>query len=445
FLFMKKAIFLDRDGTINIDYGYVSKPGDFHLLKSAGQTLKILQDKGYLLIIITNQSGIGRKYYSLDDFYTVNSIMIRKLQKHGVKITDIFFCPHNPDARCSCRKPSPEMVFKAAKKWNIDLSHSFFIGDKTSDILCGKNSGCITIQIINSTPFKASLPETVIEQADYRINDLCECLSIIERVETLQKKKIATAVIPARLRSTRIPYKLLKIINGTYLLRYTYNNLLSMNIFKDIVVATDSLKIRSAARRFGARVFMTSSKHQSGTSRICEIHSKIKTPIILNVQGDEPLLSISHIDKLLFYLSQKNAACVATAITPIKLKEHILSPSVVKVVKDNDDFALYFSRSPVPFVRDKGRRTVFFKHLGIYGYRKEFFSLYKRFQTSELEVWEKLEQLTFLASGVKIKLLQTQNDTLGIDTLQELKEFQKIVSLYPAYFRNLFSLKNNYD
>jgi 3-deoxy-manno-octulosonate cytidylyltransferase (CMP-KDO synthetase) len=436
---MKKAIFLDRDGTINIDYGYVSRPKDLHLLKNSGTTLRILQEKGYLLILITNQSGIGRKYYTLDNFFAVNDILIKKLSKYHVTIDDVFFCPHNPDDLCSCRKPSPSMVFKASKKWNIDLKKSFFIGDKISDILCGKNSGCKTIMIKNSSSKRKEIPTSVVEQADYTITNLKECIPIIERIEILQKKMPATAVIPARLQSSRMHHKMLQKVSGSHLFRYTYENLKKMGIFQDIIIATDSPRIYKSAKAFNAHVLMTSPSHTSGTSRISEISKKIKTPIIFNIQGDEPFISISHLDRLLIHMTEEKKTLAGTVITRIRDKKDILSPSVVKVVKDNHGYALYFSRHPIPFEREKNPDPVKYKHLGIYAYRKSFFSLYKRLKPSPLEISEKLEQLTFLSSGIKIKLFEAENDSLGIDVPHEMELFRKTVKKYPEYFKNLFS------
>lgn len=137
---MNKAVFLDRDGTINVDKGYLCKKDDFELLPGVVEGLQKLEKTGYLLIIVTNQSGIARGFYTEEDFKELNDYMISMLKQQGVNITDVFYCPHLPDAKvkkyrmkCKCRKPKLGMYFEAMKKWRIDLSKSWAIGDKERD------------------------------------------------------------------------------------------------------------------------------------------------------------------------------------------------------------------------------------------------------------------------------------------------------------------------
>ena len=144
----QKAVFLDRDGTINEDFGYVCQLEDLKFLPNVVAGLKLLQARGYKLIIITNQSGIARGYYSIDDYHKLTSHMLKTLKEEGVRIDDIYYCPHGPEERCSCRKPSPKMVIDAAEKHNIKLEESFFVGDKEADIRTGKAAGCKTIMVL---------------------------------------------------------------------------------------------------------------------------------------------------------------------------------------------------------------------------------------------------------------------------------------------------------
>jgi len=145
---MQKAIFLDRDGVINIEKNYVSKIEDFQFIDGVFDTLKHLQNSGYKLFIITNQSGIGRGYYTKDDFDKLTSWMLSEFEKKQISISQVEHCPHNPDEMCLCRKPKSGMIDNILKNHNIDLEKSWLIGDKKSDILCAKNAGIkSTIQV----------------------------------------------------------------------------------------------------------------------------------------------------------------------------------------------------------------------------------------------------------------------------------------------------------
>ena len=138
---MKKAIFLDRDGVINKDSGYVHAIEDFHFLPGVFEALRTFEALGYLLIIVTNQSGIGRGYYTQKDFETLTDWMKKELQKRDIHIAGVYHCPHHPDDGCGCRKPQPGLILQAAKDFDVDLSRSWMIGDKQSDIEAAKNAG----------------------------------------------------------------------------------------------------------------------------------------------------------------------------------------------------------------------------------------------------------------------------------------------------------------
>lgn len=137
-----KAVFLDRDGVINKDTGYVHKIEDFLILPGVIESLKILQSKGYKLIIVTNQGGIAKKYYTLDDFTKLNNHMLSIFEENKIKIEKVYFCPHAPEEDCECRKPKTKFVYDAEKEFNIDLKNSWVIGDKMSDIKMGEDCGC---------------------------------------------------------------------------------------------------------------------------------------------------------------------------------------------------------------------------------------------------------------------------------------------------------------
>ncbi len=151
----QKAVFLDRDGVINEDNEYVGKVEDFIFVKGIFRALKKLQERGYKLFIITNQSGIGRGYYTEEDYKEITEYMLNEFEKNNITIEKVYFCKHTPEDNCNCRKPKPGMILQASKEFNIDLKNSWVIGDKLSDVEAGENVGCKTI-LINSGYVKDS-------------------------------------------------------------------------------------------------------------------------------------------------------------------------------------------------------------------------------------------------------------------------------------------------
>lgn len=145
-----RAIFLDRDGVVNKEVGYLSTPDNLELIEGSIDALKILKEKGYLLIIITNQAGIARGYFTEKDVEKIHAKLTKILNDNNVILDDIFYCPHHPDftGDCECRKPKPGMIFKAKKKFNINLKKSFMIGDTLKDVETGKNAQCITVLVL---------------------------------------------------------------------------------------------------------------------------------------------------------------------------------------------------------------------------------------------------------------------------------------------------------
>ena len=170
-----KAVFLDRDGVINEEKGYVHKIEDFHFFSYTFSALKKIP-KRYKKIIITNQSGISRGMYSQTDFEKLNSWMLSKLEENEIKIDKVYFCPHHPDKNCLCRKPKTGLLMQAQKEFNLDLKNSWLIGDKTSDILAGKNAGCKTILVKTGFAGKDGLFDV---GPDYEALNLEEAVEII--------------------------------------------------------------------------------------------------------------------------------------------------------------------------------------------------------------------------------------------------------------------------
>jgi D-glycero-D-manno-heptose 1,7-bisphosphate phosphatase len=165
---MTKAVFIDRDGVITEDIGYVHKVEDFKIVDNAIEGLKLL--KKYTLFIVTNQSGIGRGYYTLQDFFDYNDRVLKELKKHNIKIEKTYYCPHKPEDGCGCRKPKTKFLKEAEKQFNINLKKSFVIGDRKSDFEMGKNAGCTTIHVL--TGYGVNAKNEV--QADYFAKDLID-------------------------------------------------------------------------------------------------------------------------------------------------------------------------------------------------------------------------------------------------------------------------------
>lgn len=169
---LKKALFLDRDGIINIDHGYVYKIEDFEFTKGIFKLLHLFIQKGYLLFIVTNQSGIGRGYYSLDDFDTLTQWMLKRFEEEHISIAKVLYCPHSPQENCPCRKPHTGLIDEILEQYPIDISKSWLIGDKQSDIDLATNS-----KIANSI----SVGEREIYHDTYHFNTISECVTYLEK------------------------------------------------------------------------------------------------------------------------------------------------------------------------------------------------------------------------------------------------------------------------
>ncbi|HEY1676593.1 MAG TPA: 3-deoxy-manno-octulosonate cytidylyltransferase [Candidatus Sulfotelmatobacter sp.] len=228
----------------------------------------------------------------------------------------------------------------------------------------------------------------------------------------------AIAVIPARLASTRLPRKMLREIHGKPLIGVVYEAVRSSTILEDVIVATDSEEILSVCRQHGWNAAMTSSSHRSGTERVHEISERRAGDVYINVQGDEPLVRPEHLASLV-HVMENPAADVGTLMTPASELD-VPNPNAVKVVVDKNGQALYFSRATIPFDRD-GTGPRYFKHLGLYAYRKAALDQFVRVPESSLEKSERLEQLRFLENGISIYAGETPYDSIGVDTEEDLQ------------------------
>ncbi len=243
--------------------------------------------------------------------------------------------------------------------------------------------------------------------------------------------KDVLVVIPARYASTRFPGKMLVDLCGYPLVYHVYAQAKKSQCVKEVLVATDDEKILRALAPLGVPVVMTSPTHPSGTDRVAEVASSRSEQIIVNVQGDEPLLPPECIDSIVAPLFEDEEIVMSTACRPLTEWEKINNPNVVKVVFDKYGKAIYFSRSPIPYIRDESQRSniegVYWQHIGIYAYRRDFLLKITKLPQGKLEQLEKLEQLRVLEHGYKIAVVKTDYEALGVDTPDELEIVKNII------------------
>ncbi len=236
----------------------------------------------------------------------------------------------------------------------------------------------------------------------------------------------ALVVIPARYGSTRFPGKPLALLRGKPVIQHVYEQAVRARRADAVVVATDDRRILEAVERFGGRAVMTSPDARSGTERAAEAARARSEAVIINVQGDEPLVQPEMVDQLAEYLERHRAVPMASVMTRLRRGEDAANPNVVKVVVDRDGFALYFSRAPIPFMRQE--TSPFFKHIGVYGFQRHFLLQFPHLDPTPLEQAEQLEQLRALEHGYRLKLLETAHDTAGVDTPDDLARIEAMMS-----------------
>ncbi len=234
----------------------------------------------------------------------------------------------------------------------------------------------------------------------------------------------AIGVIPARYSSTRFEGKVLADILGKPMIQHVWEHAKQALILDDLIIACDEEIVADACRKFKAKVVMTSKGHTCGTDRIIEVVNPLDAKIIINIQADEPLIHPMMIDSVARALLDDKSVSMATIMKKIEDVSELKDPNVVKVVVDKNNFALYFSRAPIPHRAHSSeiQSPAYFKHIGLYGYTKDFLFTYKNLPVSNLEKIEKLEQLRVLEEGFRIKVVETKFDTVGVDTPQDLEK-----------------------
>jgi 3-deoxy-manno-octulosonate cytidylyltransferase (CMP-KDO synthetase) len=229
------------------------------------------------------------------------------------------------------------------------------------------------------------------------------------------------AVIPARYAATRFPAKLMQQLGDKTVIAQTYLNTLATGFFDEVLVATDSKIIFAEIKAHGGKAIMSNQLHESGSDRIAEAVQHINADVVVNVQGDEPFIHPQSLQNLIAAFESPEVH-VASLMHEIHSLEDINNPNIVKVVVDKNDFALYFSRSVIPFNRNNDYPVTYQRHIGVYAYRKSMLLQFVQWPLSTLEQIEKLEQLRYLENGIKIKMIATSFTGIGIDTPEDLEK-----------------------
>lgn len=249
------------------------------------------------------------------------------------------------------------------------------------------------------------------------------------------------AVIPARWASSRFPGKPLAMIQGKPMIQWVVEQAGKARFVSEVIVATDDDRIAEAVAGFGGSAVMTARDHLSGTDRVAEVADSMECEIVVNVQGDEPLIPPENIDLIVAPLLADDALRVSTLMMRIDSVENLANPDICKVVTDHRGNALYFSRAPIPFDRDgwtrdlkagdsvwpKDMEVKAYKHIGLYAYRKAFLMEFPLLPVSQLEAIEKLEQLRILENGVPIRVVETDKDSIGVDREEDLSVVEKVL------------------
>lgn len=238
------------------------------------------------------------------------------------------------------------------------------------------------------------------------------------------------AVIPARYQSTRLPAKLMQDLGGKTVIRRTYEAALATQLFDEVFVVTDSQIIYDEIVKYKGQAIMSVKAHESGSDRIAEAVEHMDVDIVVNVQGDEPFINKQPLEQIIkaFQQDVDKTIDLASLMTPLTEKSAIENPNNVKVIVDQHNFALYFSRSVIPYAREIDSTFVYHKHIGVYAFRKEALLQFYGWEVSPLEFSEKLEQLRYLENGKRIKMISTTHLGIGIDTQEDLDKARKLLS-----------------
>lgn len=241
-------------------------------------------------------------------------------------------------------------------------------------------------------------------------------------------------IIPARYNSVRFPGKPLIDILGKPMIQHVYERAAQVALFQQVIVATDDVRIQQAVQHFGGQVQMTSADHQTGTDRLAEVAQSLDADIVVNVQGDEPFIAPEMIEQAIQPLLEDAAVAIGTLKHPITMPEELFNPNVVKVVTDIAQRAIYFSRSPIPHIKGKDMRrdpfptAFFYRHIGLYAYRRDFLLKFITLPHTPLEIAEGLEQLRALEHGYIVEVVETDQESVGVDTPEDVEKITALLS-----------------
>ena len=237
----------------------------------------------------------------------------------------------------------------------------------------------------------------------------------------------AIGIIPARYGSTRFEGKVLKDLCGKPVIQHVYERAKKAKLLDDLIIAADDDRIIKTVEGFGGKVVFTSKSHSTGTDRLTEVVNAMDVRVIVNIQGDEPLINPLIIDDLVRAMQDYPQIAMATVVKKSYSMDEFKSPDVVKAIINDENFALYFSRSPIPTLLKPDKENFFYKHIGIYAYNKDFLFTFKKLPASYLETHERLEQLRALEQGYRIKVIETKFETVGVDTPEDLALAKQIL------------------
>jgi 3-deoxy-manno-octulosonate cytidylyltransferase (CMP-KDO synthetase) len=237
------------------------------------------------------------------------------------------------------------------------------------------------------------------------------------------------AVIPARYASTRLPGKPLADLDGRPMIEHVYRRVAASKLLSQVIVATDDLRIATRVHDFGGKVRLTKATHETGTDRLAEVAASLDCDVVVNVQGDEPLIDPHAIDELVAPFATEPSVQMTTLFRRINDAAELANPNIAKVVIDRGGFALYFSRAPIPYVRDpRGGWPPMYRHIGLYGYRRKTLLVLASLEPTPLERAEALEQLRALEHGIRIKAVETRHESFEVNTPEDLEQVRRLLT-----------------